>query len=167
MINAACGLTRYIAAAVILVSLAGCASTQEKDTMLNLAQAKTLTQDIERQIAALVPSPIVTATEQRETSTVLFDCERGHLWPGLLTLDLVDGVDKDDVIGGIASGWAGRDGWTLQRELSDSGSPSIVLTGSDGSLFSVYFEQQGRELRVSSYSPCFELGEEVDPGKIY
>lgn len=155
-----------VALVLAIAGLSGCA-TEEKDNMLTLAEAKELTQTVEREIGSFVPADKVTLTDQHEDSPVLFDCATGHVWPGLLRLELAEGVDREAVTGAIAAEWEDKPGWSVELERSESGNPTVNVSGEGGSLWSATFREQGREFRVTSFSPCFDLGAEVDPGKIY
>ncbi|HEV7949691.1 MAG TPA: hypothetical protein VGP24_07985 [Glaciihabitans sp.] len=155
-----------IAFAIGITSLSGCA-TDEKDDMLTLAEAKVITQTVEREIGSFVPADKVTLTDQHEDSPVLFDCATGHVWPGLLRLELAEGVDREAVTAAIAAEWGDKPGWSVEVNRSESGNPTVSISGSGGSLWSATFREQGREFRVTSYSPCFNLGADVDPGEIY
>lgn len=169
----------FVLAIVISVAgLTGCATADsadesgdaeagDSDVMLTLDEAKEYTHAVENEIGAFVPADVVTLTEQHEESSVLFDCEVGYVWPGLLRLELGADVDQEQIGAAIAENWRNKTGWSVEEKVSKSGSPIVSITGDDGSYFSSTFREEGREFRVKSFSPCFDLGEKVDPGEIY
>jgi hypothetical protein len=163
---------------ISVAGLTGCAAADgaaesgddgagDADVMLTLDEAKDYTHAVENEIGAFVPADAVTLTEQHQESSVLFDCEVGYVWPGLLRLELAADVDQDQIAAAIAENWRTETGWTVEEKESKSGSPIVSITGDDGSYFSATFREEGREFRVKSFSPCFDLGEKVDPGEIY
>jgi hypothetical protein len=169
----------FVLATVISVAgLTGCATADsaaesgdlgagDTDVMLTLDEAKDYTHAVENEIGAFVPADVVTLTEQHQESSVLFDCEVGYVWPGLLRLELAADVDQDAIAAAIAAEWREKPGWDVEETVSESGTPTVSISGEDGSLFSATFREEGREFRVTSFSPCFDLGEKVDPGEIY
>jgi len=156
-------------AVILALVLSACSSStpEPKDPTMDLAEAKTLTQSGERDIAALVPEANAGTVTVKEMSGAIQPCEGGYTWPGLLTMPVTGSVDRAAILASVATEWSGKSGWTVEQRESSSGSATVRLKSSDGTVHSVSFRDDGTEFHISSFSPCFDLGEEYDPGKLY
>jgi len=153
---------------ILAVSLTGCSgSSGLVDEQMSLDEAKTLAQDIEREIVQMLPQGVATSIEQQEKGALL-SCSRdgARQWAGGLTATIVGDPPPEDVIGAIADGFAGRDDLRVSRR-EDQGDLLVTLSGADQSVWVVRYIRSRAELDVDSGSPCIRLSDDVWPGGSY
>ena len=153
--------------ALVSVALAGCATPSNPHeidegsevTQLTLDEAKSITIERRDEIAAFLPESASSDVTSTETSKALVPCggEDLYKWPGITIAKITGEVDPAQVVEDVAAEWETREGWSVERGVTEAGLDRVTLTNEDGSMFSVGFHVKGTEFWVDSYSPCFVL----------
>ena len=160
-------IAAFIGMIALSVGLAACAPNQGSETTMDLQTAKGIAMAMEDETAALVPSENVGDQSQLQM-TYLFGCADGRLsWPGLTTVTLTGDVDAEALIEVIASAWEQKDGVVVKRLTTRQGAPRVDMTGTQGDSYSAAIWAPGTELKIDSFSPCFELEGGTKPGMKY
>ncbi|MDJ0376911.1 hypothetical protein [Cryobacterium sp. PH31-L1] len=148
--------------------LASCTMMKEgSEATMDLQTAKGIAMATEDETAALVPPENVGDQTQKQTAH-LFGCADGRLsWPGLTTVTLIGDVDAEAMIEVIASAWEKKDGVVVKRLKTRQGAPRVDMTGTQGDSYSASIWAPGTELKIDSFSPCFELEEGQHPSDEY
>lgn len=126
--------------------------------------AKADTQEMELEIAALVPAELTVAVEQNPRGTLLSCSETEWSWNGATTVTVVEGTEMESLIRRIQAQFDGSrfDSRTdpnivgklqLQLTVADTAENYIVVEGIEPT-----------QLRISSGSACFVLPEGMWPG---
>lgn len=151
----AVGIAALVISGALVATLSACSSGSTNTQTLSAAKKQTL--QLERKIAAYVPSAIVSDTKQTTTSKVIFACP-GHsnesYWPGSLTMSLKKQADSDSVLSAIAANWTNQTGWKVFKVLGDDGNASLDLKSDKGYSFTVQFSD-GPSFTINSLSACF------------
>ncbi|MCM3614249.1 hypothetical protein M3672_07315 [Microbacterium enclense] len=150
------------------VALVGCVSFIENtDADLSLPDAKAYTQTVERDIADALPADLVATMDQKETG-VFLPCSRdgGEQWAGGLTAQMQSPVDAALVLGPIEERFA-VDGKLALRRREDDEDSILEIVGHHHSAWIVRYDRETGAFRVTSFSPCIYLPEEVWRGDKY
>ncbi|WP_104083238.1 hypothetical protein [Cryobacterium sp. Y11] len=148
--------------------LASCASTNQfGETTMDLKTAKGIAMATKDEAAALVPAQNVGDQSQTKTAH-LVGCANGEVaWPGRTTVSLIGDVDAEAMIEVIASAWEQKDAVVVERRRTRQDAPRVDMTGTQGDFYSASIWSPGTELKITSFSPCFELEEGQHPSDEY
>lgn len=155
-------------AIVLAGALTGCSgSTGLVDEQMSLDDAKSLAQEMEREIVQSLPPGLATNLEQQEKGALL-PCSRdgARQWAGGLTANIVGDPAPEEVIGVIADSFAGRDDLSVSRR-ENQGDLLVTLSGVNQSVWVVRYIRTRAELDIDSGSPCIRLPDDVWPGGSY
>ena len=157
-------LVGMIALAAVLAS---CASTNQGSEIMDLQTAKGIAMAMEDEAAALVPPENVGDQTQLKTAHLL-GCPDDQLkWSGRTTVTLLGDVDAEAMIDVIAAAWEQKDGVVVERRSTRQGAPRVDMTGTQGDFYSASIWAPGTELKITSFSPCFDLEEGQHPSDSY
>ena len=148
--------------------LASCTSTDPKsEATMDLQTAKGIAMAMEDETAALVP--VENVGDQTQTQKAhLLGCANDQLaWPGRTTVTLTGDVDSEAMIEIIASAWEKKDGVVVERRKTRQGAPRVDMTGAQGDFYSASIWAPGTELKITSFSPCFDLEKGQHPSDEY
>ena len=148
--------------------LASCTMMNEgSDAFMDLQTAKGIAMAMEDETAALVP--VENVGDQTQTQKAhLLGCANDQLaWPGRTTVTLIGDVDSEAMIEIIAAAWEKKDGVVVERRKTRQGAPRVDMTGAQGDFYSASIGAPGTELKITSFSPCFDLEEGQHPSDEY
>jgi hypothetical protein len=154
------------AAPTLLIAVAGCSSSSLPDTPSErIAAAKAAAQSAEDTVADFVPRDEVERRHQIPTGNLL-PCSSGKQWSGNTTMQLVRRYDADGLVDTVARK-AARAGFTVERDVSRSGTPRLSVTNNAGVslLFGVW--NHGTVVNIDSFSMCFSLPTGFSPHPSY
>lgn len=153
-----------IVSLVAVLLLAGCSQGENVDENLTVDEAKAIAQEMEREIAALVPDEYVTDVVQNSTGTLMqCDTERGYQWAGSTRVYITDGLDVEAVVASASDEFGSRDGFRVEQDVTVDGEPSAHIIGDHGAGYLVERSVDGTYMDISSFSPCFRLPDGVSP----
>jgi hypothetical protein len=161
-------LAALVGMIALVAVLASCVSTnQGSETIMDLQTAKGIAMAMEDEAAALVPPENVGDQTQLKTAHLL-GCPDDQLkWSGRTTVTLLGDVDAEAMIDVIAAAWEQKDGVVVERRSTRQGAPRVDMTGTQGDFYSASIWVPGTELKITSFSPCFELEEGQHPSDAY
>jgi hypothetical protein len=161
-------LAALVGMIALVAVLASCAPTnQGSETFMDLQTAKGIAMAMEDEAAALVPPENVGDQTQLKTAHLL-GCPDDQLkWSGRTTVTLLGDVDAEAMIDVIAAAWEQKDGVVVERRSTRQGAPRVDMTGTQGDFYSASIWAPGTELKITSFSPCFELEEGQHPSDAY
>jgi hypothetical protein len=161
------------AAVLTMTLLAGCATSPKEanvDENLDVYGAKQMTQEIERELAAFIPTENVTSAEQLQEG-ILMGCgedgDRAFRWTGHNYVYLQGDPDTEPIVDAVAAEFSERPGYTTLRETIDGDIPSVHVQGPYGAGWLMALSGDRTYMEILSFSPCFHLAEDLDPRDEY
>jgi len=158
---------RIALAFACMALLAGCQSQAAGvDENLTWQEAKADAQQMETDVAALIPDDVVVRREQRKTGS-LFSCDDDqHQWVGRTTVTVLPGTDTEALIQGIQQAYEDDDAFEANESQDINGNPraQLVATDDEGESYLVSRGRTETELDITSGSKCFTLPDDVYPG---
>lgn len=137
---------------------------QEKKSELTWEDAKAATQEMELEIADLIPEDLVVSIDQRPTGMMLSCDKTRHHWAGATTVTLVPGTDIESLVKDIEAHYRADD-IEISVDLSVTGNYRIqILPPPEGENYIVVADGEPDRLRIASGSACFTLPEGIYPG---
>ena len=167
-----------IAAVMLMASLSGCmpsnqpgdptsATTREEaapvDDKLTWQKAKAHLQDMEQEIANLIPEEKVAKIDQKTTG-ILFECDKAqHLWKGSTAVTLSAGTDPEPIVKAIENHFQDSR-FNIKTGPDIVGDYRVQLRSPDTSENYIIVKDGPGEIGIASGSPCFTLPDGVYPG---
>lgn len=167
-----------VGAVLVLVGITGCApsdqfgepskSTTTKEGApvgngLTWQEAKAQTQDLELEIARLIPEDKVVKIDQGKTGT-LFSCsETQHNWNGATTVTLSKGTEPEALVKAIEAQYQDSR-FTIETDLSITGNYRVQLRSPHTAASYIIVRDDPNAIRIASGSACFTLPGGVYPG---
>lgn len=152
-----------VLAAVLSVGSLGC-SSQETISRLSPDEAKNIAQQMEKRIAALVPSEYVESKNQLKTGTVMACGEGGYAWHGHLFLTLKGDPDFERTMRLVLADVRLDSQYRVRMTRLSDGTPIAEIRGPFGAEYIAGEGVDDMQYEVSSSSPCFELPDGIPSG---
>lgn len=149
-----------------MVGLTGCVAPSEPvvDSGLMWEEAKAHSQEMELEIAALVPADVVVNVDQREKGG-LFSCnETQHSWNGATTVTLAPGTEIEPIVKAMEAHFLDDDRFEIRTRLSISDKYEVQLMSPETAENYIFGQGVSNTIRIDSGSACFTLPEGVYPG---
>lgn len=164
------GRTAVLAAAclVVVMLMEGCGSVANNSaTSLTSAEAKKLTQAMEREIAASVPTEDTAKIDQLRRGSFL-SCDAHTIqWTGQTLVYFAGKPDVEAILDRINARWSGRAGFEVARGKAADGTPRLTIAGPNQSFFIVGPNTSHTDLEIESSSQCFKPTGNEAPGDFY
>jgi hypothetical protein len=164
------GILQSVISVALMLAVSGCIPvdpdrydpTPEEDTGMRLAEAQSITQKTELEVAATIPAPLVSAIEQQDQGSLLSCSGGGSHWAGHTEISFAGPIDASRIFEAAASQWSSLEGWRAEVDETEDGAPQFVLRGPGRSMYLMTMSPDGRSAHISSASPCVEVlpGEE-------
>ncbi|MFF8818356.1 hypothetical protein ACF07D_10220 [Leucobacter sp. NPDC015123] len=134
------------------------------DTELTWQEAKAATQEMEREIAALIPKDVVIHVRESDTGT-LFQCgEESHSWYGGMTITVAEGTDIEAIVRDIETHYANTK-YIIRNSLDIDGNYQIGVKDPETTTDVLIGEGlEPTHIDFLGSSECFVLPEGVYPG---
>lgn len=132
------------------------------DESLTPAEAKRQTQEVEREVIALVPPEYVAEVRQQQTG-VFMECspDRKVAWAGGAFITVAGAPDFLTLLRGIQADFERREGFRTVLRDRGSGRLNLDIIGDGGGLWIIGPYDHETKLFMSSWSRCFPLPEEI------
>jgi hypothetical protein len=166
---------RWLAAVLLLASVAGCASgrgenyERSKDldgTAVNVQDAKSESQARETEIVDLIPTQLVVSTRQSPKGAILSCDGSTYRWSGASGVDVSEEFSAPQFLTSVVEHFSGQAGFEAERDVSAWGSPRVIVRGPGDARYVVRPMPEKSTVHVSSYSSCFVLtGDEGATGE--
>jgi hypothetical protein len=119
---------------------------------------------MEDTIAGLIPNEYVAKRDQVSKGSLLSCSKDSYQWSGRTFVHLQGSPNVDQILDRIATHWKGDPDYTIDRKPAADGTPSIAFSGAHGSVYLVGPTLNQEQVQIMSFSPCFRLAEDADPG---
>lgn len=143
-------------AVLTLGALAACSGTpgSERATeQVTRAQAEARTEALQRRIVEAFPAGSVA--EETDRRWVLLSCSPDEVQTaGGVHVALGRSVDVDETYDAIVHA-VEPDGYSGARDTTPKGAARLTVTGPDDDQYLVTIYREDRDVRISSFSPCF------------
>lgn len=137
---------------------------EKMNSDLTWEEAKAATQEMELEIANLIPTELVVSIDQKAKGVLLSCDETRHSWTGATTVTLSSGADIESIVKDIEAHYR-EAGTEISVDRSVSGNYRIqLLLPSQGENYIIAKDIEDDHLRIASGSACFTLPEDVYPG---
>ncbi|UTX52255.1 hypothetical protein [Leucobacter aridicollis] len=154
-----------------VLSLTGCSSltaaSQKEpkvDTKLTWQEAKAATQEMEREIAELIPKDVIVNVYQVDTGTLMSCGDGADSWFGGMTVTVAKGTDIEAIVRDIETHYESTEYATSNR-LSLNGHYKIAVKDPETTIRIIVGEGlEPTHIDIDSASECFVLPEGVYRG---
>ncbi|MFF8818357.1 hypothetical protein ACF07D_10225 [Leucobacter sp. NPDC015123] len=134
------------------------------DTKLTWQEAKATTQEMEREIADLIPKDVIVDVYQVDTGTLMPCSDGSDRWFGGMTITVAKGTDIEAIVRDIETHYASTNYLTSNR-LDFNGNYNIAVKDPETTIRILVGEGlESTHIDLSSASECFVLPEGVYPG---
>lgn len=137
-------------------------SQSKMESNMELAEAKRIAQTTERELAEIVPLPLVQSFEQQPKGSLMSCSDGGSHWAGHSKLTFLAPLDPGELFQSASEKWNGRPGWAADVGDTGVGSLRVIVQGPGTSSYILSMAPDGLTARISSMSPCVE----VEPGEV-
>ncbi|HWU57251.1 MAG TPA: hypothetical protein VN045_00930 [Microbacteriaceae bacterium] len=144
--------------------MSGSGPSDRTISSLNVEQAKHAAQKMEDTIAGLVPDEYVAKRDQVPKGSLLSCSKDSYQWSGQTDVYLQGSPDVDGILDRIAQHWKGSENYTVIRGKAGDGTPQVRIDGAHNAGYIVGPWKSNSQLLILSFSPCFRLPEDADPG---
>jgi hypothetical protein len=170
-------LATILTIAALLLALEGCAvqktgSGPEDNTISSLTvyEAKHQAQSMEDQIVALVPAQYIAKSDQLAKASLL-SCNSGpnYQWAGGTTIELKNAPAIESILHSISAHWKNKSDYTVEQDTAANGTPRLTISSAHGAqyLMGPTTAKGEPQFQILSFSPCFKLPSDMDPGALY
>jgi len=159
----------FIRAVLVAVGTSGCTDDGEKDEMsseLSWRAAKTHAQQMELEIAALIPEKIIVSIDQAPTGVMLSCDATQHNWNGQTTVTVKPKTEIEPVVRDIQTHYESQnENFRIRSRYGVTGLYKLQLIApAKGESYLIGEGLEPDQIRIASGSPCFTLPEGVYPG---
>lgn len=160
-----------IAAAMgLLLVTTGCSGGAEPQRTIrpdvNIASAKSATQEAELKLVGLIPSDQVDVVDQRNEGSLLSCSDSEYQWAGHTDLALASGVDSKRLTNALDSA-ARTNGFVVTRDTAIDGYDRLTARSAEGVSLLICAAGDGTRMQLSSFSACFAVPADFVPGLAY
>ncbi|HEY0246766.1 MAG TPA: hypothetical protein VGC45_00765 [Gryllotalpicola sp.] len=144
-------------------------SSSPSGAALSWQLAKSTTQATEKKIAGQLDADLVAAVKQQEKGTLLpCDSTAPWQWAGGTTVTFTRPTEPKPILEELQKKWSAEPGFTASL-ITDSvdGSPELSLHRNPVEGYVIAPTKGDAGLEISSFSQCFTLPEDEDPGRSF
>lgn len=160
-------MAKVVLVAVLATSLTGCMPSKEEpvdDSGFTWEEAKRTSQEVELEVAELIPPEVIVSVEQNPTGS-LFACnETQHSWNGATTVTLAPGTEIESIVKAMEAHFLDDDRFEIRTRLNISDKYEVQLMSPETAENYIFGQGVSNTIRIDSGSACFTLPESVYPG---
>lgn len=158
-----------ITGTLVSMMLTGCATADmEGEPVLTVEDAKSGTQDMERQLLEQLPGVSTDSIEQADTGVVMNCPGDGQaLWAGSASVAIDSAADPAQLFDALTEMYSDDERFEIDRRPSAAGEASLQLNGAGGESYLLGRLPNESRIEVLSFSACFALADGQRAGTSY